>query len=160
MSLFLIFFITSCNDSECERCSDDEQRREYDRIIDLCRYQITACENTLGFKHYDSEGYYDYGIFHSPGNCADWAAAIWNMLKSSTWNCWKIVKIRARKRWTLSFHNFIYIEPKCGGEKIYLDPFWTSGKFVYTEEEFKKKGFYHGTVWATRGTHNPGDLPK
>ena len=140
---------------ECEPCSKEEQLREYQEILSLYRNAVEAAR-MAGFQCYVDEDYYDPGDgAHAPGNCADWQANTWNALVTRQWNCWTIIRIRARRKFTffpIIYHHFVSLTPKCGGTRIYLDPWTTGTPNAADEDNFEfANGFF--SWW----THYPQD---
>ncbi|MAE08954.1 MAG: hypothetical protein CL661_09375 [Bacteroidetes bacterium] len=162
--------IKAQSEEECEPCSSEQAKKEFDKMKTL---YINAVANakSAGFLWGNHDDYDDsaWAILrgtNTPGNCADWAGVVWRALASKTWNCWRIVKIRARRKFWFQHHNFVYIEPKCGGDRQFFDP-WRDGlPTIYTEDNFKNtnRGFwgnapFSGWNFYPKGDHLPGSPP-
>jgi len=146
---------------ECERCSAKIRKAELIEIMRLYREEVQLA-NDSGYLCGNHPDFIDLGDGnHTPGNCADWAQITWRALVVRKWECWKIVKVKARhKFWLWEWHNFIYITPKCGGEKIYLDPFKSGRPDMKVEEYFNwKNSFWGGWIYYPVKVHKPGDPP-
>ena len=147
-------------EEKCEPCSPGQQNQELIQMYNLYRDAVNDARNT-GYQCGSDPDYVDYGPLKTkPGNCADWARVSWGALVTRTWTCWKVVKVRARKQFRFLHHNFVYIEPKCGGPRIYLDP-WDSGRpDVYVGDAFPFGSGFLGWIHYPVSTHNAGDSPR
>jgi hypothetical protein len=147
---------------ECQPCTQAQQKAEFDQMMDLYRKAIQNARDN-GYQCGSDPNYSDPGDGkHKVGNCIDWAQTSWTALVVRTWDCWHVVKIRARRKFSIrAYHHFVYIVPKCGGKKIYLDP-WTSGRpDTYSEDVFPfKTGFFSLWIHYPLDRHNAGDRPK
>jgi hypothetical protein len=155
----------SVSTGPCQPCPDAQRQAEYDQMMRLYRDAIANCQG-LGWQHGDDSGYYDPGggAHTTPGICADWVEQSWGALATRTWQCWSVYKIRARKRVPLAriYHHFLYLVPRCGGRKTFLDP-WShrAGPHVYSEDEFfAANGFFSWWTHQPLGRHRAGDPPK
>ena len=146
---------------ECVPCSEADQKAEFDRMMDLYRAEVKQARDN-GYQCGSDPNYSDPGLgYHKVGNCADWAATSWRALVRTTWKCWRVVKIRARHKFWATHHNFVYIVPKCGGKKIFFDP-WMSGRpDTFSEDVFKfTDGFWGLWMQYPLAEHAPGDPPR
>ena len=135
--------------SNCRICTQAAMQAELNQMLALYRAAVTNARRQGGFQCKSDKNYFDPGrsILHRifghgkkapPGNCADWARVTWGALVTRTWNCWRVVKIRARRMFFKDSHNFVYITPRCGGGKRiifdpYLDADKPNGKNIWNE---------------------------
>ncbi|MCH7564922.1 MAG: hypothetical protein IH968_13985 [Gemmatimonadetes bacterium] len=145
---------------ECEPCSREAQLAEYQQILELYRVAVAAARAS-GFQCYADEDYHDPGAGeHRAGNCADWQAVTWGALITRQWDCWTITRIRARKKFTLFpriYHHFVSLTPKCGGTRIYFDPWVTGTAAAADEDNFTfANGFWSWWIHYPQDTHDAG----
>ena len=148
--------------NSCVPCTPAEQNAELERMYRLYRDAVNNARQ-VGYQCGSDPNYTDYGPLHAKvGNCADWAQVSWGAVVVYTWKCWRVVRVRARHKWTIrSYHNFVYAEPRCGGDRVYFDP-WQSGRpDVFVGDAFSAgDGFWGGWIHYPVAEHAPGDPPR
>ena len=158
-ALVLMFATVAVAAQECEDCSAAERQSEYDQIIS--RYKAAVEQARLGgYQCVADPDYNDPGDGSQtrPGNCADWAWTTWSAIVNMQWNCWDVIKIRARHKFAFwVYHNFVYIRPKCGGDRIFLDPYKAGRPDRWVEDAFPEQdGFWGGWIYYPVGRHPAG----
>lgn len=146
---------------ECQSCTKEEQTAEYKKIYETYRDAVNAARQA-GFQCAKDSGYSDPGGGnHAAGNCADWQGVTWRALAGKQWRCWTIIKIEARQKFSQLnylilrppvYHHFVSLTPKCGGKRIYLDP-WATGVATAQDED----DFPFATGFFSWWTHYPQD---
>ncbi len=154
LSAFSYSALSRADDSSCD-CTKEECQREFDEIKLLFNKAIIEGNFQCG------DNYSDPGDgLNEPGNCIDVANAVWAKLRHKTWKCWRITKIRARKKWTLTYHHFVCIED-CDGNRWYLDA-WKTGNTTPQKEKdfpFKSSGWFpFGWKHRPLNEHPPGSV--
>jgi len=141
-------------------CTAAQEAAEWKKMQQLYEDAVKNARDS-GYQCFNDPNYVDKGDGKHPvGNCADWAQVSWAALRVYKWNCWKIVKIRARKKFTWwSYHHFVYVE-SCSGTGYYLDP-WKTGKAdIWKKDDFPvTTGFFGRWIFRPLVTQNPGDPP-
>lgn len=84
--------------------------------------------------------------------------ATWSALVTKQWACWDVMRIRARHKFAFwVYHQFVYIRPRCGGERIFLDPYTTGRPDRWREDAFPDRdGFWGGWIYYPVGRHLAG----
>jgi hypothetical protein len=163
----LVFAITICTvkspaQTICDTCIELGLMNVELRQIYALYDTAVANARATGYQFGDHPDYVDHGpIMAKVGNCADWAMVSWGALVGRTWHCWRIVKIRARKQFWFWHHNFVCLEPRCGGgPRIYLDP-WSSGRpDVFIGKAFPFGTGFFGWIHYRLEFHQPGDTGR
>jgi hypothetical protein len=143
--------------SICDSCKElDMERQELALVYKLYRDAVNTARSN-GYQCGSDPNYMDYGPgMARVGNCADWAFVSWEPLAARTWRCWKIVKVRARKQFWFWHHNFVYVEPRCGGgPRVYLDPWGTGRPDVFIGDQFPCSSGFLGWIHYPLETHYP-----
>jgi len=146
--------------AQCE-CSDSMERAEIKLIYFYYRDAVNNARSN-GYQCGGDTNYIDKGDGKHPvGNCADWAQVTWGALRVHQWHCWKVVKYRARKKFTItSMHHFVYVE-SCSGVGYYLDPWKTGSPDIWAKDAFPVQGgFWGGWVIKALVVHHVGDPPS
>lgn len=164
--VLLLFLILSWAPSalaqECQPCSKEEEKAEFDRMMDAYRKAVKETRDQ-GAQCGDDPHYSDPGGGkHKLGNCIDWGFVAWAALRVHTWKCWDVYLIRAKKKWAFPvwYHHFVYIVPKCGGGKIFLDPSKRNTPDTYTEDVFPwADGFWSRYIHYPLLKHPAGAAP-
>lgn len=171
---------------ECEACTEEAREAELQEMLRLYREAVSDARKPGPFRFQckSDPDYHDPGFSlwdriagdnEEPpaGNCADWARLSWGALVSRTWQCWDVIKIQARRKFWFDFHNFVYLVPKCGGRRVFLDPYVSAddpnGQNVWDENDgpfWIGNGFTGAWTFHPQAGHeagaagvDPGDAP-
>lgn len=144
---------------DCTPCDPAELHRELRAMYRAYRAAVNEAQAN-GYQCGSDPDYVDYGpLMTKLGNCADWTHVTWSALTvKKTWKCWRVRKIRARRRFWFTHHHFVYIEPRCGGTPIYFDP-WTSGRpdvFIGDDLFDFSNGLFGAWIHYPLDVHQPG----
>lgn len=157
--LALLVVATPVAVADCEPCTPAQRQAEYDEIV--ARYRAAVEQARQGGYQCAADPDYDDpgdGNHARPGNCADWAWTTWSALVTKQWACWDVMRIRARHKFAFwVYHQFVYIRPRCGGERIFLDPYTTGRPDRWREDAFPDRdGFWGGWIYYPVGRHPAG----
>jgi len=152
---------------ECEPCSRAAQLAEYNELFQTFRDAVNAARDK-GFKCSRDPDYSDLGDGnHTLGNCADWQRVTWDALVKKQWNCWDVVKIRAKRKFSIAppiYHHFVMVRPKCSqnsDDYIYFDP-WVRGIAVAAQEKYFRfsGGVFSWWIHYPQDFHRAGDTAR